>query len=889
MRGVMKASYKRSIASLIVIASLLSAPVFALGKKGEKNYKKGLQYEAAQQWEKAAQEFALAVAQNPSHIEYQLHYRRAVFNTSQALMVQGRALAEKEDFVGAYNAFRQANSYDPANELALSEMERMLRLQREKEGQTTPAPGTEKKDAGTPETPKTTPASFKPTLNRASAIPSRAEQLRVISYSGELDQFIRNLAEQLNLNVVFDRDFPKRTVNVSLRDVTTSQALDAIFLSQGLFFQKLNRRTILVADQIKRPLYQQLVIRTFYLANTDLTEARSLIQAAIPPQAGRQTIVIQNKSTNSLTVRDTPENVRLIGEILSGIDKDRAEVVMDVSIFEVSRGDLLQLGNQIGTKDTLAKLGGASPLSTVFGSREVAQQIFTGPTALGAALALPASALSALQSRDRTRLLASTQVHAFDNEESTARIGQRVPVQTAQAYPYYGGQTGTGNTTTGGYQNPFGGGGFPVIQYEPTGLTLKFTPQVFPNLDVQVKMTIESKDVIGDPSLQPTFTERTITGTARIQNNRTMMLASVAQDKQQFGRTGLPVLGLVPVLGRLFTAPSRNDTNTDIVITVTPKVMRAPAITPDDEQARPSGSMQAPTSESLEAMLHEAEVEEQLAQAREEALAKSEQIIEARKIPKHAVVQLPDADPAAYIPAPKNMMGNPASAPAPSTDATLVSTPAVSTTVTKPSPAVNTLVPAQPQAKPAAESEKEEVIAPISKTAPTVTPVPAVLSDARMAKASFVSNTLAVAPKVETPAAASVGNAELYLTNVAPLKKGEKRRLALMVRTDASLNTASFSIKYDPKVIAVRGILNDAQFASTGSAYFDKSGTLFVSVNPAKGKTVMTGSGILVLLDVEALDKGDGAINVELVNGGLSVIDGRQVQTRYIQSRLPVS
>ncbi|MFX5222119.1 hypothetical protein ABTD21_19575, partial [Acinetobacter baumannii] len=80
----------------------------ALAKKGEKNYKRGLQYEAAQQWEQAAQEFALAVAADPSNIEYQLHYRRALFNASQVFMQRGRALAERGDYVGAYNAFRQA-------------------------------------------------------------------------------------------------------------------------------------------------------------------------------------------------------------------------------------------------------------------------------------------------------------------------------------------------------------------------------------------------------------------------------------------------------------------------------------------------------------------------------------------------------------------------------------------------------------------------------------------------------------------------------------------------------------------------------------------------------------------------------------------------------------
>ena len=93
-----------------------------------------MDYELAQQWDKAAQEFTLAVAADPSNMEYQLHFRRASFNASQTYMQQGRSLAERGDFVGAYNAFRQAYGYDPVNELAVSEMERMLRLQAVKEG-----------------------------------------------------------------------------------------------------------------------------------------------------------------------------------------------------------------------------------------------------------------------------------------------------------------------------------------------------------------------------------------------------------------------------------------------------------------------------------------------------------------------------------------------------------------------------------------------------------------------------------------------------------------------------------------------------------------------------------------------------------------------------------
>src|SRR6266542_493516 len=526
--------------SFLLAFCLLALPATTWAKKGEKNYRQGLKYESAQQWEKAAQEFTLALAANPSDVEYQLHFRRASFNASQSFMQLGRALAEQRDFVGAYNAFRQAYGYDSVNELAVSEMERMLRLQGVKEGTNGATNGNGNGNNGG----ELHEGALAPTSAQTQDLPpARTEQLRIISFNGDLKSFIRSLAEQLNLNVVFDRQSftQSRTIELNLRDVTTAQALDYIFLQEGLFFQKLSRRTILVADQARRPQYLQLVLRTFFLSNMKPSDARQLIQQAIPPSVGRpQTIVVPDDATNSLTVRDTAENVRLIGELLSSIDKDRAEVVMDVSIFEVSKNDLLQVGNQIGTGtgNGLFNLGGSPGISIltdngqINGSRGVNLTSLAGsvPTALAAALIVPPSVLTLFQAKDNTRLIASTQVHAFNGEESTARIGQRVPVQTAQAYPF-GIQTGTAqNTNNNGFNFPTGG--FPVINYEPTGLTLKFTPQVFPNQDVQVKMSIESKDVLGAQSPTPTFTERTITGTARVQNNRTMMLASVSQDVQ---------------------------------------------------------------------------------------------------------------------------------------------------------------------------------------------------------------------------------------------------------------------------------------------------------------------------------------------------------------------
>lgn len=829
----------RSFSALLVIFCLLAAQVAASGRKGEKNYQQGLRYEAAQQWAKAAEEFTLALAADPANIQYQLHYRRAIFNASQALMQQARALAQQRDYVGAYNACRQAYSYDSTNELALAEAQRMLRLQREKED----AKGSDE-PANSSFEAKTSPTSYQPESMPARADqrqpqlpqPPRTEKLRVINYSGDLKNFIRSLAEQLHLDVIFDAaSFQnKRNIEISLHDITSAKALDYIFLQENLFFQKLDRRTILVADQAKRPLYQQLTIRTFYLANIDPNDARAMIQQAIPAQQGRPAPnVIANKSTNSITVRDTSENIRLIGDLLQGIDKDLAEVVMEVNIYEMQRNDILQLGNQLGTNATLTRLGGTSGLNILGGSGEVASRLFSSlPTAMGAAIAIPPSVLSAFQKKDRNRLLASTQIHAFDRESSRARIGQRVPVQTAQVTPFGFNSGGTGTAPPGGTAGLFGGTGFPVINYEPVGLTLDFTPQVFPNLDVQVKMTIESKDVQGIGTLTPTFTERSISGTARIQNNQTMMIASVAQDNQSRGREGLPLLGLIPIFGRLFSTPTRNNFKTDIVITVTPHVLRAPAITPRDKDPHPSGTQQTPASESLEAMLQESAREEQ-----------QQQLAATQRTPKEVVVQLPDAEAPAYVPAPKALMDGAGASSANATAATNASTTTGASTAAEKS--------ASPRASDSAFLTIER-LEPTREAKSIEQPKP-------------VSLSLVVSPAVEKSKeqrdSVSSPTAEFYMMpDRQEMRVGEKRRLMVLLKTDAQVNLAAMTLRFDPRIVTVKAAANSIDNAPTLTQAVDPTGKLTISVSPPKGAPPITGACVLILLDVEALAAGESAI-----------------------------
>jgi general secretion pathway protein D len=933
------------LASVALSVCLLAAPALAFTPKGQKNYKQGLDYEASQQWEKAAEEFSLALAAEPSNSEYQLHYRRALFNASQFFAQQGGALLERGDYLGAYNAFRRAYGYDSSNELARSLMARAYQLQLDKDGENK----SDKAGASKPQAQASAmlaPTAYTPDgpsssrrgaskQDEASAS-SRSEQLHAVQYSGDLEKFIRYVARELRLNVVFDRDFPKRNVEVDLQEVSAAQALDYIFVTQGLFFQKLSNRTILVAEQVKRPQYQQLVLRTFYLYNVDPNDARQLITASIPPQAGRQPVITANKSTNSITVRDTPENVRLIGELLKSIDKERAEVVMDVNIYEVSRDDLLQLGNQIGTGDSLLNLGGIQKgLSVIGGSRQVVTQaLSTLPTALGAAFMVPPTALSALQRRDNTRLVASTQVHAFDGEKSTAHIGQRVPVQTASVAPYGAVASGDGgNNQPGVAQGLFGGNGYPVIQYEKTGLTLEFTPQVFPDLDVQVKMNIKSDAVeqtVGAAALTPTFTERNIEGTARIQNNRTMMIASVAQNQQTRGRQGLPVLGLVPILGRAFSAPRRDDSQTDIVIAVTPHVMRAPSVTPSDEEMRPSGTLQTPTSDTLEAMIQEVDREEQLAAARavptninvelpdlkvETAKAETANVeaanVETAKA-ETASVKPPAVKPSAnevkpsaaeaeptvveeatFVPAPKELMNGVAERPSPRPAAREAS---LSAADDNPKPADDAPRPASGNSGAQAGNSLFSLAQPASDAFAGRTPSSELRAPGQATRADAAASAPAAditekSPASKTDAGATSAAALRLMSDSQPMRVGERRRLKLLLKTDAPLGLVALALRVDARVLAVRSVSAGTLFAP-GDAHVTHTvtpeGLLVITVTPDASAAPLSGAGLLLSVEVEALAGGDAPLRFEADDVHVVATDGRKVLLRVMTDRLSV-
>ena len=194
-------NYLHVFLSFLLVFAILSPPVaLAAGDNGKKHFKEGMKFEQSEDWDKAAEEFALASSADPKNPEYRLHLTRALFNASQMYMKKGTLAANEKDYNNAYGFFRRAYAFDPTNELAHSEMERMVRLQQEATGKPEDKPGDPLKVVNTayPGTNASAPAP--------QQVPQKLEKLRDLPFPNGVDlQFIiKELARDLDLNVLFE-------------------------------------------------------------------------------------------------------------------------------------------------------------------------------------------------------------------------------------------------------------------------------------------------------------------------------------------------------------------------------------------------------------------------------------------------------------------------------------------------------------------------------------------------------------------------------------------------------------------------------------------------------------------------------------------------------------
>jgi general secretion pathway protein D len=370
------------------------------------------------------------------------------------------------------------------------------------------------------------------------------------------------IARFANISIVFDADLRDQPVTIDLRNAALEDALAAVSTSTKAFFRVTGSRTVTVIPDTtaKRREYEEEIVRTFYLSNADLKETIDVLRIVI--DARRIAPIAAN---NAIAIKDTPERVAAAARLLSAIDKARPEVVIDVELLEVDRTRLRDYGLQIASPGS-AGLNGAVTADdsslTLRSLRNLTQSDMMLTN-------LPGLYYRLLKTDTNTRTLANPQLRTTEGISAQARFGERVPVPVTTFAPI-----ATGGTA----QQPI-----TSFNYENIGVNIDIKPRTHHDDEVslEVKVAVSSISGSGFGGL-PTFGNREISTVIRLRDGETNMLAGLIRDDERRVLDGIPGLSDLPIIGRLFAHSKKETQETDIVLTLTPRIIRVLDLSEND-------------------------------------------------------------------------------------------------------------------------------------------------------------------------------------------------------------------------------------------------------------------------------------------------------------------
>jgi len=373
------------------------------------------------------------------------------------------------------------------------------------------------------------------------------------------------IARFAEISLTFDPTFREAPITVDLRNATLDDALNAVAGATRTFFRVTAPRTITVIpdNAAKRREYEEEVVRTFYLSNADLKETMDLLRLVIDLRR-----IAPTTATNALTIKDTPERIAAASRVITAIDKARPEVIIDVELMEVDRSRLLEYGLQLASPASPG-LNGSVGLDTGTTGTLTLQKL-RNLTQSDVLLAnLPALYYRLLKTDTNSRTLANPQLRTSEGLAATARFGERVPIPITQFAPI-----ATGGTP----QQPI-----TSFTYENIGVNIDIKPRTHHDDDVtlELKIGVSSLSGTGFGGL-PTFGNREINTTIRLRDGETNMLAGLIRDDERQSLDGIPGLTDIPVVGRIFGHTNKTTDQTDIILTLTPHIIRVLDLTEAD-------------------------------------------------------------------------------------------------------------------------------------------------------------------------------------------------------------------------------------------------------------------------------------------------------------------
>jgi general secretion pathway protein D len=351
--------------------------------------------------------------------------------------------------------------------------------------------------------------------------------------------------------------------------VSIDDAMKVILSTQQLDRKLLNESTVLIYPntQPKQREHQELVTRSFYLNTADAKQAQTLVRTI----AKTRDMFIDER-LNMLVIRDTPEVVRLVERLIASIDMPDPEVVLEVEVMEVGSSRVDELGLQWPEQVSYGLTGGGATV-------ELGQR-----SSFRASIANPALLATMRESVTRANVLANPRLRARNHEKAKVLIGEKLPVFTT---------TSTANV-----------GVSASVNYLDVGLKLEVEPSVQLDGDVIMRVNLEVSTLIGkvlgpQGSVAYQVGTRQATTSLRLRDGETQVLAGLIRDEDTKGIAGVPGLASTPIIGRLFGLHTDTRNKTEVILLITPRVVRNIGVPDVNVASAPAGVDTNPGAQSM--------------------------------------------------------------------------------------------------------------------------------------------------------------------------------------------------------------------------------------------------------------------------------------------------
>jgi general secretion pathway protein D len=559
---------KKLLTLVLVAATLSGCAAGRAFRRGEERSKVG-------DWDAAVAYLKQAVQAAPERAEIRISLERAMLSASRVHFDNARQFEEKEQLDAALLEYRKTVEYDPSNRQASEKVAALEQTIRDRIEAARPKPPIVQMRE------QARQASAEPVLNPASR-----EPLSLRFTNASVRDILNFMANAAGINVTYDTGFQDRPYTVQLDGVTLEQALNQILTANNLFYKVLSERTIIVVTEnpANRARYEEQVIRTFYLSHADATEMATLLNGVVRVASMPvQPFIVANRTANTITIRATTAVASVIEQVITANDKPRAEVVVDVEIMEINRTRAKQFGlnlsqYQIGTifSPEVAPAGSPAAPSTSTTSTGTAtfnlNTISQGVSTADFYMSVPSAIVKFLESDSQTKLIAKPQLRGAEGSKLTLNIGDDIPVVSTTYTPIAGGGASVNPLTS--------------FTYRSVGVNMDMTPRVTYEGDIILELTVESStrgaDVNVAGTTAPSFGSRKVTTKLRLRDGESNLLAGLLKEDERRQLTGIIGTIHIPILKQLFSNNDDLIAQTDIVMLLTPRVVRTHELTQKD-------------------------------------------------------------------------------------------------------------------------------------------------------------------------------------------------------------------------------------------------------------------------------------------------------------------